>query len=81
LQKEEVFIVEQVREFEKREKVFSKMPVVVCKCGEKILVVPDLIVMGEAIKKHLQEHKECDETFLSKQIIKVLSKSIAQQCL
>jgi len=69
--------VEQVREHKNKEKVFSKMPTIVCKCGEKILVVPDLIVMGEAIKKHLQEHKECDETFLSKEIIKVLSKSIA----
>ncbi len=73
--------MEQVREFKKKEKVFSKMPIAVCKCGEKILVVPDLIVMGEAIKKHLKEHKECDETFLSQEIIKVLSKSILEQSL
>jgi hypothetical protein len=71
--------LEQAREFGKKEKFFlDKMPVVECKCGEKILVVPDVVVMGEAVKKHVQAHKECDERFLSQEIIKSLSRSILQ---
>ena len=54
-----------------KQKLKSKMPIVMCTCGAKILVVPDLAAMNRAIKNHLAEHKNADEQFLIKQILKV----------
>ena len=34
------------------------MPIVSCACGFKILVVPDLKAMNQAINNHLAEHKK-----------------------
>ncbi|MCX8151225.1 MAG: hypothetical protein N3D85_06960 [Candidatus Bathyarchaeota archaeon] len=33
-----------------------KMPIVRCTCGAKILLVPDVKKMSEAIEKHIKEH-------------------------
>ena len=68
--------MEQVRKFKEKETIINKMPIATCKCGKEILVVPDLVIMGEAIKKHVQESKGCDETDLSQEIIKSLCKSM-----
>ncbi len=35
----------------------SNLPSIVCKCGAKILLVPDLASMNWAIEGHLDEHK------------------------
>ena len=50
------------------------MPVVKCTCEAKILVVPDLAAMDRAIKNHITEHKNADEQFLTKEILKATSK-------
>ena len=71
--------MEQIGKLKETENSFVRnMPIVACKCGENLLVIPDLMVMGEAIKKHLKEHLECDEEFLTQEIIKALSKLISQ---
>ena len=31
--------------------------VITCECGYKILLVPDLAAMGQAIERHVLEHK------------------------
>jgi hypothetical protein len=58
------------------------MPTFRCRCGTKILVVPDLKAMNRAIKNHVAEHKKADcdlsfdslEEFLTEQILRVTSK-------
>jgi hypothetical protein len=57
----------------------SKMPIVKCSCGTKILIVPDLKEMDQAIKNHILEHKKITglnltEEPLAQEIIKALSK-------
>ena len=34
------------------------LPIIKCQCGTKILLVPDVKQMSEAIEAHVQEHKE-----------------------
>ena len=63
------FKVERETSFENSKKNFSCMPLIECKCGTKILVVPDIAAMDRAIKSHLTTHKEADERFLIKQIL------------
>jgi hypothetical protein len=71
-----VIILENAQKFDKKEKILiEKMPVISCKCGEKILVIPNLIIMGDAVKKHVHKHKECSEEDLSQEIIKALCNS------
>jgi hypothetical protein len=36
----------------------TRMPIIRCVCGFKILVVPDLKAMNRAIKNHVAEHKK-----------------------
>jgi hypothetical protein len=50
-----------------------KLPTVRCTCGKKILIVPDLAAMNKALKQHKEEHKDVDEDFLVKEIIKALA--------
>ncbi len=57
----------------------QKMPIITCKCGEQILVVPDLTLMGEAIKRHLNKCKVTDEQYLTNEVIKALSKIVLTQ--
>ena len=57
-----------------RQKFKSTMPIVMCACGAKILVVPDLAAMDRAIKNHKAKHKSADEQFLTEQILEVASK-------
>lgn len=57
-----------------KQKFKSKMPLVRCTCGAKILLVPDLAAMNRAIKNHLTEHKKANEQFLIEQIFKLASK-------
>jgi hypothetical protein len=57
----------------------SKMPVVKCSCGTKILIVPDLKEMDQAVKNHVLEHKRktglnLTEETLAQEIVKALSK-------
>jgi hypothetical protein len=33
------------------------LPTIKCECGHKILLLPDLQAMGQAIEKHALEHK------------------------
>ena len=35
----------------------GRLPVIRCECGHEILVLPDLKAMGQAIDKHVLEHK------------------------
>ena len=57
----------------------SRMPIVKCDCGAKILVVPDLAAMDRAIKTHLAEHKGADEHFLIRQILSVASRQVQHE--
>jgi hypothetical protein len=71
--------LENAQKFHETEKILiEKMPVVSCKCGEKILVIPNLIIMADAVKKHIKRHKECSETYLSQEIIKALCSSLSR---
>ena len=36
----------------------TRMPIIKCVCGFKILVMPDLKAMNRAIKNHLANHKK-----------------------
>jgi hypothetical protein len=36
----------------------NSMPIIQCKCGEKILLVPDLKAMNIAIERHLAAHRK-----------------------
>jgi hypothetical protein len=42
----------------KKGKLDLKLPVVVCECGFKILVVPDLAEMVRSIETHAATHKK-----------------------
>ncbi len=44
------------------------MPVFNCSCGVKILIVPDLSAMNEAIENHLVEHKRITGQILDEEI-------------
>lgn len=46
----------------------EKMPVFNCSCGVKILIVPDLPAMNEAIENHLIEHKRITGQILDEEI-------------
>jgi len=50
------------------------MSIIECKCGEKILVVPDIAAMDRAIMRHRTIHKDADEQFLISQILNVAAK-------
>ena len=59
------------------------MPAVRCSCGFKILVIPDLKAMNQAIQNHITEHKKAGdgsgridslEEFLTEQILIVAGK-------
>ena len=47
------------------------MSIIECNCGEKILVVPDIAAMDRAIKRHRTIHKDVDEQFLIRHILRV----------
>jgi len=68
----------KIKEFSKNSnrKFRSKMQIVTCACGAKILVVPDVAAMDRAIKNHKVEHKKADEQFLILQILKIASKQV-----
>ena len=34
------------------------LPIIICECGAKILVVPDLKAMNRAIETHVNEHRK-----------------------
>jgi hypothetical protein len=56
----------------------TRMPIIGCSCGFKILVVPDLKAMNRAIKNHVAKHKELSSerltNFLTEQILIGISK-------
>jgi hypothetical protein len=47
----------------------KKMPVFICPCGIKILIVPDLSEMTKAIANHLIEHKKITGQDLSEEAL------------
>lgn len=59
-----------------KQKLKSKMPIVSCTCGTKILVVPDIAAMNKAVKNHKAKHKGADDQLLTEQILKVASEQV-----
>ena len=53
----------------------TRMPIVKCVCGFKILVVPDLKAMERAIKNHVTNHKKASDVSkrLTEQVLIVAS--------
>ena len=54
------------------------MPVFICSCGVKILIVPDVFEMNKAIEEHLIEHKKItgkslSEEALAQEILKTIA--------
>ena len=53
----------------------TRLPIIKCVCGFKILVVPDLKAMDRAIKNHVAEHKKANDRskrltdFLTEQVL------------
>jgi DNA-directed RNA polymerase subunit RPC12/RpoP len=68
------FIKDPIGKFEAQK---TRMPVIRCVCGFKILVVPDLKAMNRAIKNHALKHKKaCSKKstdFLTEQVLIVAS--------
>jgi hypothetical protein len=62
-----------------KQKSPTKMPIIKCSCGAKILVVPDLPAMERAIKNHKTKHKSVNEQFLTEKILKATIRHILQQ--
>jgi hypothetical protein len=63
------------------EEIHGKMPVYSCSCGAKILIVPDLLEMCNAIKNHLVEHRELSgqiltEEYLTQEILIAIMEAI-----
>jgi hypothetical protein len=59
----------------------GKMPVYICDCGTRILIVPDVSAMNEAIRNHLDIHRKLTgkalaEEDLAKRIIGCLSETL-----
>ena len=70
----------QIRNSENQIKKNVGMPVYYCSCGDKILIVPDLSEMNEAIKKHLIVHKKITGQRLTEEIfIQGILETIAEQ--
>lgn len=51
------------------EKSRKRMPVFICSCGIRILIVPDLPAMNKAIEEHLIEHKKLTGKSLSEEAL------------
>lgn len=60
-----------------KQKSSTKMPIIKCTCGAKILVVPDLSAMERAIENH--KVKNANEQFLTEKILKAVSNQMFQQ--
>jgi hypothetical protein len=61
-----------------KQKSPTKMPIVKCTCGAKILVVPDVSAMERAIKNHKAKHKNVNEKFLIEKMLKATINQIIQ---
>ncbi len=59
--------------WENNEKFKTKMPLVKCSCGAKILLVPDVAAMSVALKNHATKHLSAEQ-FLIGQIFNLASK-------
>jgi hypothetical protein len=56
----------------------SKMPIFTCSCGEKILIVPDVKAMNEALKNHLPNHKKTtNQTITEQALVEEMLKQLA----
>ena len=55
------------------------MPIIECVCGFKILVVPDLKAMNQAIKNHATKHKKASNVskWLTEQVLIALANESA----
>ncbi len=58
------------------EKFKTKMPLVKCSCGAKILLIPDVAAMSLALKNHATKHVDADEQNLIGQIFNLASKQL-----
>jgi hypothetical protein len=54
------------------------MPIIKCKCGELILVLPDVKAMNKAIENHLATHKYAVD-YLREYLIKQLFEVVAEK--
>jgi len=59
----------------------GKMPIFLCDCGTKILVVPDMFAMEIAIINHIKLHRQLtgatiSEQSLTEKIISLINKQI-----
>jgi hypothetical protein len=45
------------------------LPVIKCKCGQKILLVPDLTAMSEAIEEHVRGHVEKEPNLTDRKVV------------
>lgn len=59
-----------------KQRVNSKMPIITCTCGAKILLIPNLTAMDRAIKNHKAQHRSVNEEFLIAQILKSASEQV-----
>lgn len=58
----------------------KRMPVFICSCGVKLLIVPDLTAMNKVIEEHLIEHKKLtgkslSEEALAQEILKAIAET------
>jgi hypothetical protein len=51
-----------------RKKENVKLPVITCKCGVQILLVPDVAAMSRAIETHVLSHKTNEKTLKTKDL-------------
>ncbi len=69
----------------------QKLPLVVCECGFKLLIVPDLEEMGRSIENHAEEHRKSEtdqekseaeycriEELLTRKVLISISKGFSQ---
>lgn len=56
----------------------TKMPIFTCSCGEKILIVPDIKAMNEALKNHVPNHKKTtNQTITEQTLVEEMLKQLA----
>lgn len=55
------------------------MPILVCDCGTKILIAPDVSAMDKAIKNHLKIHKQLTgKTLTEEKLVRKIIKKLCQ---
>jgi hypothetical protein len=57
----------------------KNMPLLKCKCGTRILLIPDIKVMDKAIEKHLAEHRKTIKSKTNSNVIDDLRHFLTRQ--